>query len=263
MLNPRKPAFKITPKGKTVDHEFLNPMATVFFMICLLNLVGIGFAVVKWAAYPLFRDVILIAFAWCLYNTILGIITLGAFWERQQLRQHHRVRAKGIVDLRFAGGAPPLSAAFHDLSLTGIGVELDGLFPSLHGGEVQVEATDSYGVRHALHARVRSSREHDGRTFMGIEFVLNDATYPGIVNFVYGDSRRWAEILADRFRPVHSLRFTARDMYHFLQRGVRGSYERILYLAKAALPAAGNALRALAPRLQAYHARLKRSESLP
>ena len=71
LFNPRKPSFKITPKGKTIEHEHLNPMALVFFMICVLNLVGIVFAVARWISYPLFRDVILIAFSWCLYNICL------------------------------------------------------------------------------------------------------------------------------------------------------------------------------------------------
>ncbi|MDH4164280.1 MAG: UDP-forming cellulose synthase catalytic subunit [Nitrospirota bacterium] len=263
IFNPRKPKFKITPKGKTVDHEYLNPMATVFFMICLLNLIGIGFAAVKWVAYPLFRDVIFIAFVWCLYNLLLGLITLGAFWERQQLRQHHRVRSKGSVDVYFPDLDRTIPGTIHDLSLTGIGVELNDLFPALLGEDVRVEATDSYGIRHNLISRIRSRREQAGRTHMGIEFALDDRTYPDIVNFVYGDSKRWADILADRFKPVHSIRFTSRDLYHFMLRGARGSAERIAYLAKSALPTARIRLHALVLRLQAYHARMKRSESLP
>ncbi len=262
ILNPRKPSFKITPKGKTVDHEFLNPMATVFFMICLLNLVGIGFAVVKWFAYPLFRDVILIAFAWCLYNVILGLITLGAFWERQQLRHHHRVRAKGSVEVTFPDLGRTVPGTIRDLSLTGIGVELNDSFPALLGEDVTVHATDSYGARHRLEARIRSRREQAGNTFMGIEFVLDDATYREVVNFVYGDSQRWTAILQERFRPVHSFRLTARDLAFFLRRGLRGSLERIVYLTKASPAATLRTLRESLLWVSAVPSRVKRSVSL-
>lgn len=263
IFNPHRPKFKITPKGKTVDHEFLNPMATVFFMICLLNLVGIGFAVFKWIAYPLFRDVILIAFMWCLYNMLLGLITLGAFWERQQLRHHHRVRSHGSVEVYFPDLGRTIPGALHDLSLTGIGVELNESFPALLGEDVRIEATDSYGVRHRLPSRIRSRRETAGKTFMGIEFAMDDRDYRDIVNFVYGDSQRWAEILQERFQPVHSLRLTARDLHFFLQRGMRGSFERIIYLAKATIPAARRLIRETVQRLHTQLSQLKRSESLP
>ena len=261
IFNPRRPSFKITPKGKMVEHEFLNPMATVFFSICVLNLAGIGFAVFKWIAYPLFRDVIFIAFMWCLYNMLLGLITLGAFWERQQLRHHHRVRSKGAVAVYFPGLDRAVNGVIHDLSLTGIGVELPESFPALLGEDVRVEAVDSYGGRHTLPSRIKSRRELAGRTTMGIEFVMDDATYPEIVNFVYGDSQRWVDILDDRFRPFHTIRGTSRDLHYFLQRGIRGSFERIFFLAKASIPAAIKALRAGSIWLQGYNLRLKRSVS--
>ena len=96
---------------------------------------------------------------------------------------------------------------------------------------------------------------------MGIEFVMDETTYGNIVNFVYGDSQRWADILKDRFQPVHSMRTTSRDLHYFLQRGIRGSFERIFFLAKASIPAAIKALRAGSLWLQGYNLRLKRSVS--
>ncbi len=239
IFHPRKPSFKITPKGKTVENEFLNPMATVFFMICLLNAVGIGFAAAKWVYYPLFRSVIFIAFFWCLYNLLLGLITLGAFWERQQLRQHHRLRSKGEVTVFFPKANQSLSGEIKDLSLTGVGVELAMSFSARLDEDVRLESTDSYGARHGLLARVKTKRERGGRTFLGVEFVMNEATYPAVVAFVYGDSQRWANITEERFRPVNSFWVSFKDLRHFMQRGIKGSFERFVYLSKL-LPSVTN-----------------------
>jgi cellulose synthase (UDP-forming) len=259
IFHPRKPLFKITPKGKKIANEFLNPMATVFFLICLLNVVGIGFAFVKWIYYPLFRSVIFIAFFWCLYNLVLGLITLGAFWERQQLRQHHRLRSKGTAAVFFPKAGQSLAGEIKDLSLTGVGLELVLPFSARLDEDVRLESTDSYGVRHELLARIKTIRERGGRTFLGVEFVMNDATYPLIVSFVYGDSQRWLNITEERFKPVHSFLMPFSDLHHFMQRGIRGSFERFVYLSKLTVPAGKKSLSMLWAWIQTYHLRLKRS----
>ncbi len=259
MFNPRKPSFKITPKGKQVANEFLNPMATVFFMICLLNTVGIGFAVVKWFYYPLFRSVIFIAFFWCLYNLLLGLITLGAFWERQQLRQHHRLRSRGTASIYFPKADQTVAAEIRDLSLTGLGLEMALPFSVRLDEEVRVDTTDSYGVRHELMARIKTTRGRGGKTFLGVEFVMNDATYPFVVSFVYGDSHRWLSIAEERFKPVHSFLIPFGDLRHFMERGIRGSFERFVYLGKLTIPAGKKVLSLLYQWLHASQLRLKRS----
>jgi cellulose synthase (UDP-forming) len=259
IFHPRKPVFKITPKGKRIANEFLNPMATVFFMICLLNVVGIGFAVVKWVYYPLFRSVIFIAFFWCLYNLLLGLITLGAFWERQQLRHHHRVRSTGTATVFFPKANQSLPGEIKDLSLTGVGVELALPLSARLDEAVRLESTDSYGARHELLARIKTIRERRGKTFLGVEFVMNEATYPLIVSFVYGDSQRWLNITEERFKPVHSFLMPFDDLRHFMQRGMRGSFERFVHLSRLTVPAGRKSLSMLLAWIQAYQLRFKRS----
>jgi cellulose synthase (UDP-forming) len=231
VAHPLKPTFKITPKGKKIEHEFLNPMATVFFIICLINFIGILFAVAKWYYYPLYRSVIFVAFCWCFFNTILGLITLGAFWERQQLRHYHRTKSRGTVQVSFPSVDRSVPGEIQDLSLTGIGVEFRLPLPVIIGEEVRLESTDSFGTRHVLLGRIKTRREKKWNMLLGIEFVLNETTYPHIVTFVYGDSQRWVEIAEERFRPVLSYKTTFMDLRYYLQRGIRGSVERGIYLS--------------------------------
>lgn len=170
---------------------------------------------------------------------------------------------KGSVDIHFPDIDQTVTSALKDLSLTGIGVEIAMPFTSLLGEDVRVDAVDSYGQRYALRARIKSRREHFGKTFMGIEFIVNDDTYPEIVKFVYGDSQRWADILEQRLQPVNSLRMAARDLSFFMQRGVRGIVEVVIFLLRSKSAAAFKALQEILSRAYLHTIRWKRSVTQP
>jgi hypothetical protein len=159
----------------------------------------------------------------------------------------------------FPKAGESMSGEIQDLSLTGVGVELALPFPARLGEEVRLESTDSYGARHELRARIKTIRERRGKTFLGVEFVMNEATYPLIVSFVYGDSQRWLNITEERFKPVHSFLMPFNDLRHFMQRGMRGSFERLVHLSRSAVPAGRKSLSMLLAWIQAYQFRLKRS----
>ncbi len=261
IFNPRKPSFKITPKGGKIAKGFLNPMSTAFFMICILNAIGIGVAIIKWIYFPLFRSVIMIALLWCVYNLLLGLITLGAFWEWQQRRQHHRVKWKGKADIFFPNNNESITAAIKDLSLTGIGMEATLPFQARLEEEVRLQSTDSYGGWHDIRGVIKNRRDGDGKTYLGIEFVVNEITYPQIVSFVYGDSERWLNITEERFKQVPSLRVTYNDLRHFIKRGIRGSFEQFVYLNQLTVPAFKKSWSILLAWVKVYQLKLKRSIS--
>ncbi len=261
IFNPRKPSFKITPKGGKVAKGFLNPMSTAFFMICLLNAVGIGVAVIKWIYFPLYRSVVTIAFLWCVYNLLLGLVTLGAFWEWQQRRQHHRVRWKGTATLFFPQNNESITATVKDLSLKGIGMEVAVPFLTRLEEEVRLQSTDSYGGQHDIPGLIKNKRDSDGKTFLGIEFVVNEITYPQIASFVYGDSQRWLDMTQDRFNQVPSLRVRYNDLRHFIKRGIRGSLEQFVYFNQLTVPAVKKSWSILLAWIKTYQLRLKRSIS--
>jgi len=230
MLNPRKPSFKITPKGGEIKDEFINPHATSFFIIALINLVAIPLAIYKWFYFPLFRSVVIITFCWCAYNLILAIITLGAFWERGQARHYHRARVKGGVDVFFPRLNQAIKGDIKDISLTGIGIEIAPPFPIAQDSEhVLINASDSYGDKYEFGGIVKTFNKRDENIICGIEFKFEQDTYSQLVRFVYGDSKRWQDILEERTKPAGA---STRDMYYFLYRGVKGSVDRFIYIDK-------------------------------
>lgn len=258
IFNPKKPSFKITQKGKKIETEFFNPMSTVFFMICLINFIAIPVAVAKWMSYPLFRGVITITFFWCFYNLLLGLVTLGAFWERKQMRQYHRARVKGEVNMLFLNQNISANGAMQDLSLSGSRVEIAEAPFVMPGDNVIMEAVDSYGERHSVEAKIKTLKTYGDKTFMGIEFVMNDDTYPGIVRFVYGDSQRWMDMFEARSKPVESTKVIVNDIYYFVLRGIKGSGERFIYLSKFLFNLSKKKLHAALIYMQAFQMRARK-----
>ncbi len=83
IMNPRAPVFKVTPKGKRLEDEFLSPMVVPYFILVFIIAVSILVAVVKWFTYPLYRDVIIITFSWSVFNLFLALASLGVFLEKK------------------------------------------------------------------------------------------------------------------------------------------------------------------------------------
>ncbi len=229
ILNPKKPQFKITPKGKKIESEFTNPMAAAFLLVGLVNLVAVPLAIYKWFYYPLFRDVILITFCWCVYNLVLTLVTLGAFIERKQLRQHHRIRVKGQVRIFSPDTNQYIEGEIRDMSLTGIGIELNQPDFQSANDDIKIESYDSYGEKHELRAKVITHIKKGEKVILGLEFVINKETYPSVVRFVYGDSQRWEDLIKERSQQANS---TKSDMRYFAIRGIKGALEIFAYLNK-------------------------------
>lgn len=229
MLNPKKPTFNITPKGKKVENEFTNPMAAAFLSVGLINLIAVPLAIYKWFHYPLFRDVILITFCWCVYNLILTLVTLGAFIERKQLRQHHRIRVKGQAKIFIPYINQSFEGEIRDMSLTGIGIELNRPVSLSADDDVIIDSHDSYGEKHELKAMVKTFIKRGEQAVLGLEFIMNQETYPNVVRFVYGDSQRWENLTKERATQTSSAKS---DMYYFAIRGIKGALESFVYLNK-------------------------------
>lgn len=228
ILNPRKPTFKVTPKGKRLEKEHLNPMATTFSLVILINLIAIPLAMVKWFNYPLYRDVIVITFSWCIFNLLLALASLGTFWERRQVRNYHRIRATGTVSLFVPRLNQSAEGEITDISLTGMAFELSLPFSVEHEEEVLLKVQDSYGEWYEFQAKIQRNKKAGDKTFVGVEFLSDKETYSQLVKFVYGDSKRWMDQWEER--PQTS---TLQDLLHFIRMGLRGSREILISVSQA------------------------------
>ncbi|MBI5642007.1 MAG: UDP-forming cellulose synthase catalytic subunit [Deltaproteobacteria bacterium] len=230
ILNPRKPTFEITPKGNRLEANYLSRHASTFFMLAVVNIVTIPLAVVKWINFPLFRDVILITFCWAVFNILLALISLGAFWEKKQVRSYHRAKADGPVEAYSPRLDMTIRGEIKDISLTGMGIEIAGSSPLKEGEDLTLEVFDSYGDRYNFPAKVQRHIRKGSKVFCGVEFVMDKEIYSRLVKFVYGDTRRWSGIWEARSKSTGTLD----ELLAFFRMGVKASMDCFIYLNKSA-----------------------------
>ncbi|MBI5208690.1 MAG: UDP-forming cellulose synthase catalytic subunit [Elusimicrobia bacterium] len=194
IANPRKPSFKVTPKGKTLENDFLSGFARPFMLLTTVLIIAIPAAIMKWFRQPMYRDITMITLVWCVMNLTLAMASFGAFFERRQRRRHHRAWTKSRARVFLPMTRETVEARLVDVSLSGIGLSFKLSRPLAPLEQLVVEARNSYGRKFRFDARVqRSVRIRDSHT-CGCEFQIADAKrHAATVEFAYGDSQRWAD----------------------------------------------------------------------
>lgn len=194
ICNPRKPTFKVTPKGKNQTHDMLSPLAGPYYLMVTIMLISVPMAIYEWAVYPLYRDVIMICGSWLIYNLAISFASLGIFWERSQIRRHHRFPVKGkITAFLEHDKTVSIDGEMMDLSLSGIGFKLPVNDTLKQSDNVILKTTDSRGDIHELSAKIMFLANRKGVAICGCEFTELEQRFTDIVKMVYGDSQRWVD----------------------------------------------------------------------
>ncbi|MBI3479335.1 MAG: UDP-forming cellulose synthase catalytic subunit [Nitrosomonadales bacterium] len=230
-LNPWKPSFKVTPKGSTNDKDYLSPMAAPFFLVIAINLLALVLASFKWFAEPLLRDVIIVTGVWSVYNLYLALLTLGAFWERKQVRKFYRIGASGSVSAFFPRIGATCSGTVCDVSVTGIGFEMQLPFPPEDKEQVVLHVKDRYGREYRFENSIQRTANRNGKYFCGSEFVTDRNVYAEVVSYVFGDSQRWQ----DNWDQKSASKGTVQMLWHFMKAGSAGFMGSLIPLARHAL----------------------------
>ena len=193
IVNPFKPTFKITQKGGTIGNETLNPLAAPFFIVVSINVISIPMAAYTWVNYPLYRDVVLVTAVWCLFNIFLAVVALGAFWEKKQVRRHHRIKAYGPASVFFTRMKRTVEGSLKDVSLKGLSVELAAPFEIKENDDVELTVSDSYGEKYMFQSRIRRVIRRKTSVICGTEFSRGEEDFAKAVKFTFGDSQRWVD----------------------------------------------------------------------
>lgn len=217
MLNPRKPSFIVTPKGNTNQNDYLSPMSAPFFAIIIINVIALVLAVIRWFDDPIVRDVLMVTGGWCVYNLYLALISLGAFWERKQIRKFHRIHASGSVKAYFPRMNTTATGRICDVSLTGIGFEIELPFTPIKQETATLEVMDSYGREYKFECKIHYAIKRRSGYFCGSEFVVSLTSNADVVSFVFGDSQRWVE----NWERKTESKGTFRMLLRFLAMGFR------------------------------------------
>ena len=225
-LNPKKPTFKVTPKGSTQDQEQLNPMAVPFLLVIGINIAALITAVYKWMDIPMQRDVIAVTGCWTIYNLFLALVSLGAFWERKQIRSFHRIESDGPITVHIPRLKTRVEGEILDVALRGIGFFLISDLPLKPMERVTLEVTDSDGKQYSFEARLPKVIHREGFILCGSEFIHPDVCDPEAIRFTFGDSDRWLRL----WMKKQEMKGTSRMLLHFLKLGWRGLVDAGLML---------------------------------
>ncbi|MBU3582273.1 UDP-forming cellulose synthase catalytic subunit [Polynucleobacter sp. AP-Capit-er-40B-B4] len=193
LLNPWKQKFLVTPKGLTLEKEQLSWDAFPLFVLVTINAISIGIAAVRWYYEPIWHDNIIITAVWCCINIWLGLMSLGAFWEKRQIRAYYRIGGGGTITINRPGAAP-ISAELEDVSASGLGFALPLDTQLVVGEQLVMNTQDSYGNHYAFEAKVVRLQKEANHYFCGTQFIAKQVASPEAIAFVYGDSGRWQRI---------------------------------------------------------------------
>lgn len=230
LINPHKPSFKVTPKGHLQENVSLNPRATIFFIVIVINVIALILAGFKWYYEPLLQDIILAAGAWCVYNFCLAMVSLGAFWEHKQMRHSHRVNVSGEINVTFPRLNYTTKANLTNISLTGIGFRVQVPYPLVAQERVFIDARHSNALDMSnrsfrFEAKLmrsfplsRSSYQCGSELILDSELMLDREKYIEAVNYMYGDSERWLEL----WDKKSTSKGVPKMLWYFLITGLKG-----------------------------------------
>lgn len=205
--NPRKPSFKVTPKGKSLSEEYFSSLTLPFFIMCLLLMLTVPAALYKWYIYPLYRDVILITICWATYNFVIAMAAFGAFFERRQVRGHHRIWASGKLLVRFPRLKTRVEASVQDVSLTGVALKFDLPLALREKEHIEIESRNSCGRRYILQGQIERLVRQENTYVCGTHFINHGYDdFVKTVQFVYSDSQRWADYWGRNPGKTHPVR---------------------------------------------------------
>ena len=219
--HPHKPSFKVTPKGIGSRDEQLNSLSLVFFGLLCLNVASALSGFTRFWTQVEFRDVISVTLIWSVYNIYLCVVSIGALWERRQVRANHRMSVAGTAMVQFPRVNQRMEVDLVNLSVTGMGFAAKLDFEVKERERVFIETSGAEGLVNQFEGEVRRTHAgKDGRMFCGVRYLRPEESYADVVRFVYGDSRRWVAVwdLRSRGIPLVDLFWTLGKM------GTRGAW---------------------------------------
>ncbi|MCW8800304.1 MAG: glycosyltransferase [Desulfobacter sp.] len=190
IIKPKAPVFKVTPKAVSHGKDFLSHLSMPFYLMLIISAAGCFTGVYQMVQTPEMMDSILICMAWNIFNMILLLACLGVVWEKRQLRRQHRYETCEKVTLEYDHKF--ISGTTFDLSVSGVGIEIDDDSGLEINDRLVLHVKDSRGEAYQLPVRIEHIAFVNDQRKLGCSFVTDTLTQlTAVVNFVYGDSSRW------------------------------------------------------------------------
>lgn len=210
VLNPRKPTFKVTSKGDTLDENQVSELAAPYFIMFAILLVGVGATIWRMYTQPYLADITMVVGGWNVFNLLMAAAAIGVVAERRNLRRAPRVEMSRTGELEFDGQVVP--AMIEDGSMGG--VRLRPLQPMDREPErmskVVLRFETKSGIPNdGLPMVVRNvARDGEGVHF-GCQPTREEPVHVKLIaDLVFGDSTQWSNFQQRRRRSIGVLHGT-------------------------------------------------------
>ncbi|RUM50265.1 MAG: cellulose synthase catalytic subunit (UDP-forming) [Hydrogenothermus sp.] len=208
LLNPRKPTFKVTPKGENLEEEFLSPFYKPIYILFNITLISFFFAIYRWIEYPDERGTIVVVLFWQTFNFLVLALGVIAMREKPERRRAYRIPAQDKVFVYV--GSLTFSGRIKDVSLTGIWVETDQdlthYLDKVRDANVKFLIKDIRGLTFSVEGKVVNANVKNIRaTFVNTEDIN---FFRKLVEVVYAQSTKWEYFIPEKeASPFESLVF--------------------------------------------------------
>jgi cellulose synthase (UDP-forming) len=207
ILNPRKPTFKVTPKGENLEEEFLSPFYKPVYILFNLIVISFFFSFYRWINYPDERGTVLVVLFWQIFDLFILGIGISVLREKPQRRKAFRIPARD--DVIVYTKSKVFSGKIRDISLTGIWVEIDqditDYLSEVRDHLINFVIIDTRGLPFVLKGRVVNANSKNIRA----QFEANTLEdYRKLTEVVYADSSRWEIFREEReMNPIQTTIF--------------------------------------------------------
>lgn len=205
LRNPRSPSFAVTPKGESLDENFVSPLARPFYILIAIVCLGEVAGLVRWFIDPVGAGVITVLLFWNTFHLLLLISALGVLYERSQQRIFPRFETSRDITLKHFGA--PVPGQMTDVSITGMGCKVpygEGK-RFVIGDIIQADARDLGATSPSrLDLKVLSATDTPTGQKLGLSFVIeNNEQWSAVVALMYSRSENWKTFRDGRAKADH------------------------------------------------------------
>lgn len=229
--SPRSPSFAVTPKGETLNEDFVSQLSMPFYILLMLNFSFIVAGVVRLIFLPEQSDVVYITMIWTGINLVFLLAAVGVMLEKAQRRGANRIAASRSIlgDCQLEVNGQTKHATMIDISHSGAAFWVDQRIPAhtplyLH---INLPELGRISAIPAQSVSLRRSHNEPGRHQLAIQFQPTTQDQKReIVSLMYGSSELYdinQRNRQHRISPIDGLIYLLRTAsYH--------AWEHIIHL---------------------------------
>ncbi|MDO6568221.1 UDP-forming cellulose synthase catalytic subunit [Alteromonas sp. 1_MG-2023] len=199
-IKPRAPSFVVTPKGESLDKDFVSPLSNVFYWASALLTVAMVAGIYKFINQPITRELTMVVLLWNGFNLLLLLSAMSVLLERKQVRNQSRLPATDSVVIK-AGEGNAWVGELIDLSMGGAKIRLKGDSSLIPTNVVLTSWAEA--LKSNVDLNIKIVEFNSDNNMLRVRFnPQTDVERNQVVAYCLCDSRRWQSFQRRRTRPI-------------------------------------------------------------